>query len=116
MFYGGTRADGILFRFDPLSEQIVSLGKPVRGGRIRALTANRSGALFGIGGDDNLISRLFRYDPSTGNMRDLGIPRATLPEEWLGHEFDAIRTGPHGEIYLGESDRISRLFTYYPPY
>ena len=54
--------------------------------------------------------------PSTGDLRDLGLLRATLPDEWLGHEFDAILTGPNGEIYLGESDRISRLFTYFPPY
>jgi hypothetical protein len=59
---------------------------------------------------------LFRYDPSSGDMRDLGILRATLPDEWIGHVFNAILTGPNGEIYLGESDRISRLFTYFPPY
>ncbi|MCK4901630.1 MAG: hypothetical protein KAS38_22795, partial [Anaerolineales bacterium] len=114
--YGGTLADGMLFRLDPYSEDIVSLGKPVRGGRIRALTATRSGALFGIAGDDGLLSRLFRYDPSSGDLRDLGILRATIPEEWIGLEFDAILTGPHGEIYLGESDYVSRLFTYFPPY
>ena len=114
--YGGTRADGILFRFDPISEQVVSLGKPTRAGRIRALTSSRSGAIYGVAGDDGVVTRLFRYDPVTGDLRDLGILRATLPEEWIGHQFDAIMTGPHGEIYIGESDRNSRLFTYFPPY
>jgi hypothetical protein len=115
-FYGGTRADGMLFHFDPYAEEIVSLGKPVRGGRIRALTTTRARTVFGMAGDDGYLSRLFRYDLSTGDLRDLGILRATLPDEWVGHEFDALLTGPHGEIYVGESDRISRLFTYFPPY
>jgi hypothetical protein len=116
LIYGGAQADGLLFKFDPCSEQIISLGKPPRGGRIRALTETRSGTLLGVSGDDGMVSRLFRYDPSTGDLSDLGMLRATLPDEWLGHEFDAILTGPNGEIYLGESDRISRLFTYFPPY
>jgi hypothetical protein len=114
--YGGTGGDGILFRFDPFEEDIVSLGKPGGGGRIRALTTTRPGTVFGVAGDDGFLSHLFRYDPSSGDMRDLGILRATLPDEWIGHVFNAILTGPNGEIYLGESDRISRLFTYFPPY
>jgi hypothetical protein len=116
VFYGGTLADGILFRFDPRENEIISLGKPIRSGRIRALTTARSGIIYGIAGDDDVVSHLFRYDPASGDLRDLGILRATLPEEWIGHEFDAMLTGPNGEIYVGESDRNSRLFTYFPPY
>jgi hypothetical protein len=115
-FFGGTGADGFLFRFDPCKEKIISLGKPVRADRIRGLTISRSGEVFGLAGDDDVITHLFRFSPSTGDIRDLGILRATMPEEWIGHEFDAIITGPNGEIYIGESDRVSRLFTYFPPY
>jgi len=34
---------------------------------------------------------------------------------WHGYEFDAACTGEWGEIYLGESDRVSHLFLYFPP-
>jgi hypothetical protein len=115
-FYGGTGADGFLFRFDPHKEKIISVGKPTRADRIRGLTVSRSGEVFGIAGDDNVITHLFRLNPANGDLRDLGILRATLPDEWIGHEFNAIISGPSGEIYLGESDRVSRLFTYFPPY
>ena len=116
IIYGGTFADGILFRFDPHTYSMTSLGKPVRAGRIRAVTAVPSGQIYGVAGEDGILTRLFRYDPSNGELNDLGVVRATLPEECIGHQFDAMLTGPHGEIYLGESDRISRLFTYFPTY
>jgi hypothetical protein len=50
----------------------------------------------------------------TRNLRDLGIPMATSERYWHGYEFGAAVTGRFGEIYLGESDRISHLFIYHP--
>ena len=71
--------------------------------------------VYGIGGGVGGMGHLFRYDPESGDLRDLGIPLATSQQYWHGYEFDAATTGPHGEIYLGESDRISHLFIYFPP-
>ena len=48
-------------------------------------------------------------------LADLGIPYSGMDRVWHGYEFDAACTGEHGEIYLGESDRVSHLFLYFPP-
>lgn len=113
--YGGTRSEGYLFRFDPATLEMTNLGKPTRLGRITALTAGRDGNLYGVSGEDDGLAHLFRYEVGRGNLVDLGLPRATLPREWTGYAFAAAVTGPSGEIYLGEADRISHLFTYFPP-
>jgi outer membrane protein assembly factor BamB len=115
IIYGGTVADGFLFSFDPASERLINLGKPTRQPRIRALTVGYDGRVYGVAGEENGIAHLFYYDPLTGDLTDLGIPRAVIPKEWTGLEFDSMVTGPNGEIFMGESDRISHLFIYYPP-
>jgi outer membrane protein assembly factor BamB len=115
IIYGGTVADGFLFSFDPASERLINLGKPTRQARIRALTVGYDGRIYGVAGEENGIAHLFYYDPLTGDLTDLGIPRAVIPKEWTGLEFDSMVTGSNGEIFMGESDRISHLFIYYPP-
>jgi len=115
IIYGGTVADGFLFSFDPASGRLINLGKPARQARIRALTVGYDGRVYGVAGEENGIAHLFYYDPLTENLTDLGIPRAVIPKEWTGLEFDSMITGPNGEIFMGESDRISHLFIYYPP-
>ena len=54
-------------------------------------------------------------DRELRDLRDLGIPYVAVQNPWHGYEFDAATTGRWGEIYLGESDRISHLFIYFPP-
>ena len=114
--YGGTRADGMLFRLEPQTGRPTGLGKPAPGARIRALVAAPGGQVYGVAGEEGRLGHLFRYDPRSGEMVDVGIPRATWPEEWTGHEFGAAAVGAHGEIYLGEVGRVARLFTFFPPY
>ena len=117
--YGGTTVDGTLFslEIDPESEQVkvLSLGKPTWSGYIRALTTGLDGKIFGIAGRGDVFSRLFVYDPEQRSLRDLGILEATFIRPWVGQRFDAMTTGVNGEIFLGESDRISHLFVYFPP-
>lgn len=114
--YGGTIADGYLFRFDPDGERIVSLGKPIRQSRIRALAVVPDGRVYGFAGEQDNVGRLFVYSPADGEMRELGIPRVGgVPKFWAGYEFESMAAGPNGEIFMGESDRISHLFIYYPP-
>ncbi len=114
--YGGTIADGYLFRFDPHQERIVNLGKPIRQSRIRALAVTPDGRVYGFAGEQDNVGRLFVYMPAGGEMRELGIPRVGgVPKFWAGYEFESMATGPNGEIFMGESDRVSHLFIYYPP-
>jgi len=41
--------------------------------------------------------------------------RAKMPKTWIVHQADALITGADGELYIGESDAISRLIACYPP-
>jgi len=104
--YGGTSADGWLFRFSLGKERMFSLGKPLNQPHIRCLAVAADGALYGVAGKD--CCHLFRY--AEGDLRDLGIIRVTSPRLWHGYRFAAAIAGRQGEIYLGEADRISHLF------
>lgn len=113
IIYGGT-VDGILFVLYPEEEKIICLGKPLDQTRIRALTVGKDGRVFGIGGEHGKCCHLFVYEPETRQLRDLGVLLATVETPWYGYEFEAGVTGRDGEIYFGESDRISHLFIYFP--
>jgi len=115
LIYGGGSADGVIFVFDPQEMTIRSLGKVLAERRCRALTVGLDGRVYGVAGEPSGMGHLFRYDPETHQLRDLGIPYASSERSWHGYEFDAACTGLNGEIYLGESDRISHLFIYFPP-
>ena len=108
MIYGGTSGDGVLFRFDPKSMKMISLGKPLNQPRIRCLTFAPSGCLYGIAGDK--CCHLFKHDPQSGELRDMGVLYVDKPYAWHGYEFLSMATGSQGEIYAGESDRMSHLF------
>jgi len=81
---------------------------------VRAMTVGAGAELYGIAGKRGGMCHLF-VASSRGNVRDLGAPFATVERYWHGYEFDAMETGTFGEIYLGESDRISHLFIFHPP-
>lgn len=114
VIYGGTNS-GYVFSFDPAKNSVISHGKPIRDDGIRALCVGKEGKLWGIAGIRGLMSHLFSYNQNNGEMKDLGIPCVGFPKPWAGYEFDSIVTGRDGQIYMGESDRISHLFIYYPP-
>lgn len=106
MIYGGTYSDGYLFRLNPASGEVICFGKPIRQQRIRALAMGRDGMIYGVGGEDNGISKLFRYNPKNGDMRELGVIHE---RGWTVYRIDTITVGADGTIYLGESSRISHL-------
>ena len=106
MIYGGTTSDGYLFRLDPATGEVICFGKPLRQQRIRALAMSRDGIVYGVGGEDSGISKLFRYNPKNGDMRELGVIHE---RGWTVYRIDTITIGPDGTLYLGESSRISHL-------
>ena len=112
--YGGG-SDGYIFRYEPASRRMISLGRPTKHQQIRCMTWGRDHRLYGISGETDQASHLFRYDPALGEMKDLGILKVSFPFEWVATVFDCMTTGPNGEIYLGEADRRSHIFIYYPP-
>ena len=115
LIYGGGSADGVVFVFDPDELTIRSLGKVIAEPRCRAITVGMDGRVYGVAGEPDGMGHLFCYDPEVHELRDLGIPYTVSERAWHGYEFEAACTGQNGEIYLGESDRISHLFIYFPP-
>ncbi len=115
IIYGGGKADGVLFAFNPQKERIISIGKVIAEPRVRALTVGNDGKVYGVAGNEEGMGHLFVYDPETRDLKDLGILLSASEKFWHAYEIESAVTGEFGEIYLGESDRISHLFIYFPP-
>jgi len=114
--YGGTSPDGYLFRVELDEERVISLGKPLDQSPIRCMALGGDGTVYGAAGEPRGgICHLFRYLPDSGDLRDLGVPRATISKCWIAHEIDTMCTNRNGHIVMGENDRISHLFVYFPP-
>jgi hypothetical protein len=113
--YGGT-SDGYLFRLDPGNMRVDNLGKPLNQYRIRGLVSARNGKLYGIGGDNDELARLFSYDPASGVYEMLGMIDVNRRPyySWQGYVFDSMVAGHDGTVYMGQAERKSKLYLYYP--
>jgi hypothetical protein len=115
LVYGGTSTDGYVFSYCPVSGLVVNLGKPNRQSNVRALAQGHDGQLYGLVEEPEGMAHLFRFDPRTRGLTDLGILGAAFPEYWIAHSLGAMTVGPNGELFIGETDDLSHLFIYYPP-
>ncbi|HUJ21336.1 MAG TPA: hypothetical protein VLX58_07445 [Bryobacteraceae bacterium] len=115
LVYGGT-SDGYLFRLNPETFSIENLGKPLNQYRIRGLVFATNGKLYGVGGDDDEMARLFSYDPVRGVYQMLGMTDVNHRPyySWQAYVMDSMAAGLDGTIYLGQSERKSKLYLYYP--
>jgi hypothetical protein len=115
ILYGGT-SDGYLFRLDSNALSVSNLGKPLNQYRIRGLVLGSNGKFYGVGGDDDEMARLFSYDPLTGGYEMLGMIDVNHRPyyAWQAYVIDAMAVGLDGTVYLGQSERKSKLFVYYP--
>lgn len=113
--FGGT-SDGYLFRLSPAKLAVVNLGKPLNQYRIRGLVLAHNGKLYGIGGDGDEMARLFSYDPASGSYELLGMIDVNRRPyySWQGYVFDAMEVGLDGTVYMGQAERKSKLYLYYP--
>lgn len=114
VLYGGT-SDGYLFRLDPKALRVENLGKPLNQARIRGL-AFAGGKLYGAGGDDDEMARLFSYDPARGVYEILGMIDVNHRPyyAWQAYVVDALAAGADGTVYIGQAERKSNLYIYYP--
>jgi len=115
MVFGGT-SDGYLFRLDPKTLTLQNLGKPLNQYRIRGVVCAPNGKLYGVGGDDDEMARLFSYNPSNGAYEMLGMIDVNRRPyyAWQAYVIDAMAIGADGTVYLGQSERKSKLYLYYP--
>jgi outer membrane protein assembly factor BamB len=115
VIYGGT-SDGYLFRLDPEQLTVTNLGKPLNQYRIDGLVRGPNGRLYGVGGDKDEMARLFSYEPSTGAYDVLGFVDVNRRPyyTWKAYVIGAMASDRDGTIYIGEDERISKLYLFYP--
>ena len=63
-----------------------------------------------------MIARLFCYQPSSGVYEMLGMIDVNRRPyySWRAFLIDAVALGADGTLYLGQAERGSRLYLYYP--
>jgi streptogramin lyase len=115
VIYGGT-SDGYLFRLDPEKLTVTNLGKPLNQYRIDGLVRGPDGKLYGVGGDEEEMARLFSYDPSTGAYDVLGFVDVNRRPyyTWQAYAIGAMASDDYGTVYIGENERVSKLYLFYP--
>jgi hypothetical protein len=115
ILYGGD-SEGYLFRLDSARMRVENLGKPLNQYRIRGLVIAHNHKLYGIGGDQDEMARLFSYDPATGAYQMLGMidVNRRYYYSWQGYVFDAMAIGNDDTIYIGQAERKSKLYLFYP--
>lgn len=114
--YGGTLVDGYVFRFDVERGELTCIGKPTDQRHVRAMAVIPDGRLYGVVGEPRTgMVHLFSFDPVGSDLRDLGLVAAAQAETWVAHEVDSMVVNGNGHIVMGENDRMSHIFAYYPP-
>ena len=91
-------------------------GKAPHGNPDPRLDRGDDGNVYGVGGEDFGVGRLFTYKPEPPEFVDLGMMDVSIVPyfEWKGLVFDSMVTGPGLSIYIGNSEHRSRLFVYNP--
>ena len=114
-FLAGT-TDGYLFRFDPKTALVEGFGKPLRQHRIPGLARGADGLIYGVGGEEEGLPRLFAFDPVQRRMHLGTWPGGMQPEG--GHrtfgDIGAIVSTSDGTLICGERERRGYLLLYYP--
>jgi hypothetical protein len=95
---------------------VENFGKPLNQYRIRGLVAARNGKIYGVGGDTDEMARMFSYDPTTGGYEMLGMVDVNHRPyyTWQAYVIDAMTVGLDGTVYMGQAERKSKLYLYYP--
>jgi outer membrane protein assembly factor BamB len=111
LIYAGTVSGG-LSRLNPETGAVEYLGKPFSGDRLAGLVQGSDGRIYGAGNSgydsyNNGTSRLFAFDPKTGDIEDLGA----IADSESGAGASCVHIlveGENGTFYAGENDNIWR--------
>jgi len=104
--YAGSTPNGTLFQYDPQTESIRALGKPVPTDTvIWVLTPGPNGKIYGGTGYSQSI---FEYDPSADRMKVLASFKTASREQHVRSlAYDAERNA----LYVGGAD-VAKLYKY----
>lgn len=111
----GTTSDGFVFKALPAADDVISYGKPRVERRVRAMTPGRDGRWYMICGEKDNVCRLFSFNEKEGfvDYGVLGVDHSPYYAK-IAYQFDSMATGSDGTIFIGESDRRAKLFTFIP--
>jgi len=104
----GTYQDGYLFRFDPETQRLANLGKPIGDNIIHDL-AIWNGDLYGLVGEPIGKVHLFKYDLELGSIEDLGVLQGGGRTGFAVNAAESLCVGSDDRLYIGQSERISCL-------
>jgi hypothetical protein len=104
-------ADGQLLSFDEERGFSASLGKTLLA-PVGPMAITFDGRVFGFCGSG--IAKMFCYDPSRGEIADLGVAVSVFERRRYGYVFGDAVTGRDGEIIFGEDDDFGHLWLYFP--
>jgi streptogramin lyase len=99
--YMGT-VEGLLCRIDPDDHEIAVIGKPGPHRRLAAMANGPDGWLYGSAGQDG-AANIFRYDPASGALEDLGMVYDPVLRE-RAFQLHDMTIAADGTIYAGEND------------
>ncbi len=121
--YGGSAAEGQLFRLDPASGRVTNLGKPAQMPRLKGLAFAAGGKLWGVAGGNPGYAHLFSYEPHGKGFTDFGNPDFQMKAPgiemgiaWRGYQFATVATTEDGKyVLLGEEEALSQLMVFPVP-
>jgi len=114
LLYGGVDPDALLFRVDPRSPRVQTIGKVSRLEGLGCLAVSHDGRVFGTAGLEEDVGHLFCYDPKGQTLRNLGVATSVLNARQYGYHFRSAATGAGGELYFGQYERVNHLWVYFP--
>jgi hypothetical protein len=104
-------ANGTLFSLDedhgfspPLGQTLLAPVGP--------MAVTHDGRVFGFCGP--AMAKMFCYDPTRKEVRDLGVAVSVLERRRYGYVFGDAVTGRDGQIIFGEDDDLGHLWLYFP--
>lgn len=106
LIYGGT-FDGYVFTFNPKSNVVINLGKPLREGGIQGLAFSK-GRLIGIGGAKD-APQAFAFNPKTRGFELAGALK-TVDGKVVNSDVGALVADKDGNIYLGIAGKQGGLY------
>lgn len=79
---------------------------------VTSLAATIDGRVFGTCGEG--MEHFFSFNPSSGDLRDIGMAVSIFERRRYGYAFGDAVTGRDGQIYFGENDDLGHLWIYFP--
>jgi hypothetical protein len=103
-------ADGRLYSFGPDAGFTLRAKVPIA--PVGPMAVTLDGRVFGAMGEG--MSKLFGFDPESGQVTNLGVAVSVFERRRYGYTFGDAAVGRDGEIVLGEDDDLGHLWLYFP--